>query len=173
MALPASGQISIGDIRTELSNTGTNNFRLSYAGTPASSGATRSSGYVPINQNSTTKPNPASPYNVSEWYSYNHSENRTCSGSPFNTLDLGAYYLYYRINVTGNVNDQSIISITSIDYGSGTLRCQIYTSYPFTNTGATTGSPIANLSFTNNSTQTYTYTMTSTSQVLYFVLWVE
>ena len=173
MALPASGQISIGDIRTELSNTGTNDFRLSYAGTPASSGATRTSGYVPINQNSATKPDPASPYSISEWYSYNHSTNRACSGSPFSTLTLGAYYLYYRVNVTGNASDQSIISINSPDYASGTLRCQIYTSYPFTNTGTVTGSPVANLSFTSTATQTYTHVLASSSQVLYFVLWTE
>jgi hypothetical protein len=76
MALPASGTISIGDIRNELLNTGTNNYRLSYAG--QYNGSVKTSGYVPINRASTSKPNDASAYAISEWYSYNHSASKAC-----------------------------------------------------------------------------------------------
>lgn len=64
MALPSSGTITMNQIRTELGIPSQTNFRLDTA---------ENGGYVAINQNSTSKPNPSNPAAMSEWYSYNHS----------------------------------------------------------------------------------------------------
>ena len=63
MALPSSGPISLGDIRTELGSL-LNNFSLEGA---------ENGDYGAINQNSADKPNGIAPYAVSEWYGYNHT----------------------------------------------------------------------------------------------------
>jgi hypothetical protein len=63
MALPSSGQISLGDIRTELGSI-LNIFSLQQA---------EAGIYGAINQNSTNKPNGIAPNAVSEWYGYNHT----------------------------------------------------------------------------------------------------
>ena len=171
MSLPAPfAQISIGDIRTELSNTGTAPFSLAKAGMGYT--ATRGDGYTPINQISTSKPNTSSLYSISEWYSYNHSQNGFC-GSSYTTPSIDGKYLYYRINVTGSAGNTSSISATmsSITVGD-TINFNIYSTYPFTNTGTLSGGVLlSTLSFTTNTTLTYTYTLTSTSDILYIVIW--
>lgn len=64
MALPASGQISINDIRIELGiPSGTN---LTMSGLPNGSP-------VAINIWSPSKPSTSAPYSLSQWYSYNHT----------------------------------------------------------------------------------------------------
>lgn len=63
MALTSSGQLSLGEIRTELGSSATN-FNL--AGAAAGNFGT-------INQDSTNKPNSSAPHAVSEWYGYNHT----------------------------------------------------------------------------------------------------
>jgi hypothetical protein len=63
MALPLSGQISLGDIRTELGMPSTSNFSLVNASTSAT-------GYPILNPFSPVKPNNLSPYAISEWYGY-------------------------------------------------------------------------------------------------------
>jgi hypothetical protein len=170
MALPASGPISMSMVRTELENTGTtSNVGLSQLGSIT---VVREAGFVPINQNSTSKPNLTSPYQISEWYSYNHTQNGTCSGTSFTTPTIGGAYIYYRINVTGGAGNSTNISVNSSGYAGGqSLRCNIYSTYPFTNTGALTGTPLSALTFTSNTSQTYTYTLSTSSQVLYFVIW--
>ena len=86
MAIPSvtSTRVGIGTIRQELLNTGTNNFRLSYAG--QQSGATIFDGYVPLNQSSTRKPNTSSPFSISEWYGYDHSQRTSCSVTFYSAL---------------------------------------------------------------------------------------
>jgi hypothetical protein len=170
MALPASGQISMSMARTELENTGTtSNVGLAKLGSII---VVRETGYVPINQNSTLKPNLTSPYQLSEWYSYNHTQNGTCSGTTFTTPTIGGAYIYYRINVTGGAGASTTISVNSSGYAAGqSLRCYIYSTYPFTNTGALTGTLLSALTFTSNASQTYTHTLSASSQVLYFVIW--
>jgi hypothetical protein len=157
-------------VRTELENSGkTTNVSLQYMGSVLIG---RENGYVPINQNSTSKPNSTAPHQLSEWHSYNHTQNGTCSGTAFTTPTIGGYYIYYRVNVTGGVGASSVISVTSSGYaGFQSLRCNIYSAYPFTNTGALTGTPLSALTFTSNITQTYTHTLSASSQVLYFVIW--
>lgn len=168
MALPSSGTLSIGDIRSELSNTGTSPFSLAKAGEQYT--ATREDGYTPLNQNSTSKPNNSSPYQISEWYSYNHSENGSC-GTTYTTPSVSAPYIYYRINITGISGAPSVISVTMNSYSVDTFYVQFFSSYPFSSTGSLTGTPLTTLTFTSNGTQTYTYTMTSTSDVVYIVCW--
>lgn len=80
MALPSSGQISLGDIRTELGSFATN-FSLQGAA---------NGNYGTINQNSTDKPDGSAPHAVSEWQGYNH----TASAS------LTAVTLFYAANVS-------------------------------------------------------------------------
>jgi hypothetical protein len=63
MALPSSGQISLGDIRTELGMPSTSNFSLVNASTSAT-------GYPILNPFSPLKPNNTPPYSISEWYGY-------------------------------------------------------------------------------------------------------
>jgi len=63
MALPSSGQISLGDIRTELGMPSTSNFSLVNASTSAT-------GYPILNPFSPLKPNSTPPYSISEWYGY-------------------------------------------------------------------------------------------------------
>jgi hypothetical protein len=63
MPLPTSGQISMGDIRSEL-GTIASNFSLSGA---------ESGLYAVINQGSTFRPNGSAPNAISEWYGYNHA----------------------------------------------------------------------------------------------------
>lgn len=93
MAIPISGKVSIGDIRTELQNTGTSNFQLSKAGRPTTGvpGTLQNPVYTPVNQSSSNIPNNSSPYSVSEWRRYNHSENLPC----YSTSEI---YLYYAVS---------------------------------------------------------------------------
>jgi hypothetical protein len=69
MALPLSGQLSLGNIRTELGIPGVTDFRLSQA----SIGGIGP--YPVINKYSRYRPSSASPYRISDWYGYNHTVN--------------------------------------------------------------------------------------------------
>lgn len=172
MALPSSGTLSIGDIRSELSNTGTTSFALSKAGMPLGGNATRGDGYTPKNQNSTSKPNDTSPYQVSEWYSYNHTQNGSCN-TTFYANSLNAQYLYYRINFTGTTGDKVSIQVQLTNYAaSNTYKFGLYSTYPFNSSGTLTGGTLlTTLSFTANGTQAYLYTLASSSDVVYMIAW--
>ncbi len=65
MALPASGTISMNDIRVELGFSSQSPFSLYTAET---------GGYVLLNQCSTYRPNGSTPDSIAEWYSYNHTQ---------------------------------------------------------------------------------------------------
>lgn len=178
MALPASGQMALSDLRTELQNGGkTSDFELSKIGCLLGSDVNTGSGYVPLNRSSPTKPtDDVVPSAVSEWYSYDHTANQNCPTGQTDTPILLGSYLYYRVNVTGSSGAISSITISSPDNAVpylSTMRFQIYTSYPFTNTGTLTGSPVFDGTFSNTNSQTYDYTLSSTSQVLYLVMWRE
>jgi hypothetical protein len=166
MSLPSSGQITISGIRTELENTGTvNNFRLGNAGSGSNE-------YVPINRNSTNKPNLVSPHAMSEWYGYNHTQNGLCSVSTnYVTPSLSSNYVYYRINVTGNTGGISSITISSTSLlPAEEIYFRIYTTYPFTNTGSLTGSALYTTTITTPTTISYNYTASSSSDILYIVI---
>jgi hypothetical protein len=63
MALPSSGQLSLGDIRAELGMSSISNFSLLNATISAT-------GYPILNPFSPVKPNTTPPYSISEWYGY-------------------------------------------------------------------------------------------------------
>lgn len=178
MALPASGPISMSMLITELQNGGlTSNIELSKIGSLLGSDTNTGSGYVPVNRSASTKPtDDVVPSAISEWYSYDHTLNQNCPTGQTDTPILLGSYLYYRVNVTGSSGAVSSITISSPDNVSpnlSTMRFRIYTTYPFTNTGTLTGSPVFDGTFTNTNFQTYDYTLSSTSQVLYLVMWKE
>jgi hypothetical protein len=169
MAIPGSGKVSIGDIRTELQNTGSDSFSLKLAGRPitGSPGTFIPPQYVPINQSSTSKPNNVSPYAISEWRNYDHTENLPCPAN-FTSPNLGLFYTYYRLQITGQTSYQSIISVT----GNSTFNHNIfiYTSYPFDSIGQLVISPWEIGYFTSTETKTFTRTMLTTSEVLHIVI---
>ena len=173
MALPASGPISMSMIRTELQNGGkTTDLSLTFLGSMSGSGANRTSGYTPINQSSLTKPSSLLPASIGEWYSYDHSTNKAC-GNPLN-LTLGAFYTYVRYEVTGIVGSTSTTQMTMPTNPGNTIKCHIYTgSYPFTNLGTLTGTPVFNGTFTSAGSQFYSFNLASTSTILHVVAWDE
>lgn len=55
-----------------------------------------------------------------------------------------------------------------------TIKCHIYTgSYPFTNLGTLTGTPVFNGTFTSAGSQFYSFNLTSSSTILHIVAWDE
>jgi hypothetical protein len=64
MALPTSGQLSVGAIKTELA-VPNDPFTLQNA---------ENGTYTPINVNSTYKPDGALPNTITEWYGYDHTQ---------------------------------------------------------------------------------------------------
>lgn len=172
MAIPGSGKVSIGDLRIELANESTNNFQLSKAGRPTTGvpGTFQPPVYVPINQSSTSKPDNTSPFQISEWRGYNHSENLPCAAN-FTTPSLGSFYTYYRVQITGQPSYQSTIAVT----GNSTSNhaCFIYITYPFNNLGQINVSAWTYSLFTSATTKYFTKTMLSTSETLYFVFYLD
>lgn len=107
MAIPGSGQVSIGNIRTELQNGGTNNFSLKLAGRPTTGvpGTFQNPVYTPVNLSSANIPNNTAPYSVSEWRRYNHSENLACTGYSFVVF----------------VNDTALTDLYQYEFSTNTL----------------------------------------------------
>lgn len=64
MTLPASGQISFNDLRVEIGVPSQAPFSIADAATGV---------YGPINTSSPSFPNSSTPHQISEWYSYTHS----------------------------------------------------------------------------------------------------
>jgi hypothetical protein len=173
MALPASGTLSIGNIRSELLNTGTNSFRLSNAG--QYNGSIKTSGYVPINRASSSKPNDSAAYAISEWYSYNHSSSKSCSGTGFTVGGINQQYIYYKLAITsGGAGCTATLNFDWTPSSNPFLVCDqyvdLYNTYPFSNTGTIVSSPIYSNS---NTTGSYNYTLTSTTDYLHLVAWFD
>jgi hypothetical protein len=80
MTLPSSGQISLNDIRNEL----TNQTGVTTALKEASIGT-----YATINTNSPSYPDGNSPYAMSEWYGYNQNAKTPFSSSSSGDFDSG------------------------------------------------------------------------------------
>jgi hypothetical protein len=182
MAIPSvtSTRVGIGTIRQELLNTGTNNFRLSYAG--QQSGATIFDGYVPLNQSSTRKPNTSSPFSISEWYGYDHSQRTSCSVTFYSALTQIDKYYYQTFSVTGcGVGCNSTIRFTYTNPPPNNLsprtdNIALYDQYPFNNVGTITATSIYNLALgfgSSTGPYDYLYLVESTNDTLYFVSWAD
>jgi hypothetical protein len=184
MALPSSGQISISSSAyassTQIaSETVQNGKAVNYSLTRLSRGSfvfgsRDSNSYTGLNQNSTTKPDRETQHSLTEFYSYNHTQNGSCSGTSFGDV-LANYsddrYSYHRIEITGGSGYTSVISI-SVPAASypNSAKYEIYTTYPFNSYGVLTGTPTYQ-GFTGASsrTDTYYYIMTASSEVLHIV----
>lgn len=186
MAISGSGQISISSsihaASTQISfETSQSGKAFDYSLARLSRGNFDSkfnlvSGYTGINQNSTTKPDRTAQYSLSEFYSYNHTQNGSCSGTSFgdaiSSLTTDDRRSYNRISVSGNVGDIVIITVVCpppsgpppLTYG----YYYIYNSYPFDTFGALTGTALFS-GYTSDTTNTHYYTLVGTSDVLHIV----
>lgn len=186
MALPSSGQISISSsvsaASTQISFETTQSGKaVDYSLTRLSIGNFDSkfdliSGYAGINQNSTSKPDRTAQHSLAEFYSYNHTQNGSCSGTSFGdalSSLADSRRSYNRISVSGNVGDTVVITVTCpspsgpppLTYG----YYYIHNSYPFNTYGALiTGSALFS-GYTSNSTNTHRYILVGTSDVLHIV----
>jgi hypothetical protein len=191
MALPSSGQISISSsafsdntqVSSETIQKGKAfNYslqRLSKGDSDRYYGNSLTSGYTGINQNSTTKPDRTAQYSLSEFYSYNHTENGSCSGTSFGdaltSLISDDRRSYHRISVSGNVGDIVVITVVC-PASSGTPPFgpftngyyNIYNTYPFDSFGALVATPLFS-GYTSNTTNTHRYTLLTTSDIIHIV----
>lgn len=156
MALPASGQISFADIRSELQLTSVSSFSIKKAEEGIDAG------YVPINISSPSTPGSSNPAAINEWYSYNHTYAVSCpasvtnlggrvSGTPYGEMwvvDLGT--------TSGNVDVTVNISSAS-PYGAS-ITCDY--GYPFNSSGVNVGGAGGTLFNTGLINSTYTTTAT-------------
>lgn len=143
MTLPASGQIAMSQINTELGRTSTSQISLDTA---------ENGGYITLNSGCSTPPSSTNPASMSEWYSYTQCCN------------AGAYY----VDSTGAAGSdcgggaysysQTVYSDNCGSVGSG---CNVYTTG-----GGACSSAWYNVCFTDFSTYWCTgymsYTITST-----------
>ena len=74
MAVPSSGEISLGKVRQELESTGTGNDYDQGPYTSAETSLSSSSVgiYDTINTGSADRPNASAPFKMSEWHGYDH-----------------------------------------------------------------------------------------------------
>jgi hypothetical protein len=146
MSLQSSGQISMGNIRTELGLL-TSSFSLNSAelGT-----------YVTINQNSAFKPNGSNPNAISEWYGYDHDAGPLCVCYTITSTSRSAGFDYDECD-SGDTTDIIILGLNSADIcaregsvvltsGSGTFSisisdCCSATTTTTTSTTTTTTAP--------------------------------
>jgi hypothetical protein len=191
MALPSSGQISISSsvfsANTQVSFETTQsgkafNYSLRRISRGDSDrlngGGPLLNGYAGINQNSTSKPDRNSQHSLSEFYSYNHTQNGSCSGTSFgdalSSISSDDRRSYHRVSVSGTVG--SIVVITVVcpsrsgePFGPFSYAYyRIYNTYPFDTFGAIIETPLFS-GYTSNTTNTHSYTLTTTSDILHIV----
>jgi hypothetical protein len=187
MSLPSSGQISISGIYTETSQSGQ---LYNYSLSRLSKGDWNSrtdllNGYTGIDQNSTSKPDRVAQHEMSNFYSYNHSQNGSCSGTSFGDVLSGfddPRRSYHRINATGAVGDIVVITVGcskregSEPFGPFSYGYYyIFDVYPFDYLGTLLiGSAIySGITGPSSRTDYWYYTLTSTSQVIYIVAYAD
>lgn len=142
-------------------------------------------GYAGIDQNSTSKPNRAAQHGLAEFYSYNHSQNGSCSGTSFSDV-ISSYsdrrWSYHRINITGAAGYTVVITVVEPPSGGAPFGpfaggyYYIFNTYPFDTSGTFLVTNALYYGTTRNnstspSTATYNYTMTASSEVIYIVVW--
>jgi hypothetical protein len=183
MALPSSGQISISSsvhsastqVSFETSQSGKAiNYSLSRL-SRGDFGIPSVESYTGINQNSTSKPNRNTQHALSEFHSYNHTQNGSCSGTSFTDVlsdDCDLRYSYHRVEATGASGDIVVITVVRAGRGFSSVNATygIYTEYPFDTYGNLVGAPIygGDRPF-STSTDTYSYTLSGTSQIFHIV----
>ena len=191
MALPSSGQISISSsafsANTQVSFETTQSgkaldyslSRISRGDSDRFYGNSLTRGYAGINQNSTTKPDRAVQHSLSEFYSYNHTQNGACSGTSFGdaltSLISDDRRSYHRISVSGNIGDIVVITVVcpspngTPPFGPFTYGYyNIYNTYPFDTFGTLVATPLFS-GYTSNTTNTHRYTLVTTSDVIHIV----
>ena len=143
MSLPASGQLSLNDIRVELGFSSQTNFSLS--------GATMGY-YVPLNNCSVYKPNQTTPYQISEWYSYCH----TCACSSFcltyNSTSCDCTTCACTSGFTITVEWIIASEVTTARIPTSTFTCGTNSLLPTSLFGGNTYSLYPNSEVTNNNT---------------------
>lgn len=135
MAIPAPfGEVSLGSLRIELVNDATDDFALRLSGRPVTSGlagATTPPRFTPVNQSSDYKPDNSAEFAISEWYRYDHSAFDPCSPSSFRTPNVGKFFTYYKISVTGSSDAVSDIVLSSVSTPDTYVYLLVYDDYPF------------------------------------------
>ena len=192
MALPSSGQISISSsisaASTQISYETTQSGKaFDYSLKRLARGDFNSksdllSGYAGINQNSTNKPDRTAQYSLSEFFSYNHTQNGSCSGTSFGdalTSLSDDRRSYNRISVSGNVGDIVVITVScpppsgTPPFGPFTYGYyRIYNKYPFDTFGSIVDGFLFS-GYTSNTTNTHTYTLVATSEVIHIVTYSD
>jgi len=148
MALPASGQLNVSDLRTEMDLSSVSNFSFSYAAT---------GNYVKLNSQSPSLPtaNPFNNFNLTQWYSYCHKCASSCGPSIYDT-SANEYAVIDLETTSGRVSYSGFSSDT----------WALYLGYPYNSSGTLVGTSIASGGYGNfSSTYDYTY---STERNLYF-----
>lgn len=183
MALPASGQIAMSDLRTEMSQSATSNYSLVGASVGARDSAYFGNIYTPINVHSSNNGDypTGSQFPLSDFYSYDNTLNYAsdgtnrdlflstaaysfCYNASMILFDLGTTNKTWDITVSGSTNDFQGIDYVELHYGK-----------PWASNGSTTGShaPIDRV-FVNqtgyNNTWNYSYTYDSNRGQYLYVL---
>jgi hypothetical protein len=83
MALPASGEISLRDVNAELGRTSTSEIAMK---------AAEEGTYATINTGSSSYPDGVAPYELSEWYSYDHSASSNSKYWSFSSSGQGLVF---------------------------------------------------------------------------------
>ena len=117
MALPLSGQLSLGDIRTELGIPSVTNFSLINASTG------NTGPYPPLNSYSFYKPSiTPSEHRISEWYGYNHSigyVDITTTGNTYQCSFTDYYSEYFQDIRYYNKSGTNVVSPYNISINGG------------------------------------------------------
>lgn len=178
MPLPSSGEISLGSIRVELVNTATGDFGLKPAGRPVShgfAGATDPPRFVPVNQNSPFIPNNIAEYAMAEWYRYDHTAYGPCALLPFTTPDIGKFFTYYKVRVTGNQGQVSLVKVQPSANPSNWVYALFYESYPFDDEGRLIKAAVPSIRLSGNTADQlqYYYTKLTSSDIYFHIVCFE
>jgi hypothetical protein len=197
MALPASGQITFNDVRTETSQSSLSPYNFySWAGGEYSYFGYTPSTFAPINVLSSgsrfsTSTAMNTPLSMSQWYSYDHStyigtgvtaslflhSNYNCYPSSMVIIDIGTSNATYSINISGSALDSYGYGCWYLIYGkpwkvdgnaTGSSTLPGGCSAYIPNSVVLIDSGSAQVGYNKTITYNYTYNSASGSK-LYFV----
>jgi len=151
MPLPASGQLNVSDVRTELDLSSVSNFSFSQAA---------AGGYVLLNSQSPSLPsvlgNPFININLTQWYSYCHKCASSCGPSEYSVSALE-----YAIIDLGTTSGRVSYGLYSTDTWA------LYLGYPYNSSGTLVGTSIAS-GGVGYFSSTYDYTYSTESNLYFF-----